>query len=74
MVRTDARCAAATMELRLKIEEGSDMFYTRADAKNRGMGAIHTVDVAGKVGRDDSVDMLKPRGILLKDDSSVFRV
>ena len=56
MVRTDARCAAATMELRLKIEEGSDMFYMRVDAKNQGMGAMHTGDVAGKVGRDDSVD------------------
>ena len=30
------------MELRLKIEEGSDMFYTRTDAKNREMGAMHT--------------------------------
>ena len=32
------------------------MFYMRADAKNRGMSAMHTIDVAGKVGRDDSVD------------------
>ena len=50
-----ARCAAATMELRLKIEEGSNMFYVRADAKNRGVSAMYTVDVAGKVGRDDPV-------------------
>ena len=32
------------------------MFYTRTDAKNREMGTMHTGDVAGKVGRDDSVD------------------
>ena len=31
---SEARRAAAMMELRLKIEEGSDMFYTRTDAKN----------------------------------------
>ena len=51
-----ARRAATTMELRLKIEERGNMFYVRADAKNRGMSAMYTVDVAGKVGRDDSVD------------------
>ena len=50
------RRVATTMELRLKIEERSKMFYMRADAKNRGMSAMYTVDVAGKVGRDDSVD------------------
>ena len=51
-----ARGAATTMELRLKIEERSNMFYTRVDAKNREMSAMYTVDGAGKVERDDSVD------------------
>ena len=48
--------AAPTMELRLKIEEGSEMFYTRADAENQRVGAMYEVDVAGMVGREDSVD------------------
>ena len=48
--------AAPTMELRLKIAEGSDMFYTRADAENQRVGAMYVVDVAGMVGREDSVD------------------